>query len=198
MEQFIHSAWSMIPFGLLLLIIAIAPLIVAEWWDSNKHKLAVAILIAIPTAICMVMGGMAHELQHQLMGDYLPFIILLLALYVITGGIHLSGDIQAKPWVNTLFLAIGWALASFMGTTGAAMLLIRPLLATNQQREHKGGHFDDGLVVSCDDESGFFNKTDDFHDLTSILIVFSSFCSSDGKRIPPEYEKILRDRLKQH
>ena len=137
MEQFIHSAWSMIPFGLLLLIIAIAPLIVAEWWDSNKHKLAVAILIAIPTAICMVMGGMAHELQHQLMGDYLPFIILLLALYVITGGIHLSGDIQAKPWVNTLFLAIGWALASFMGTTGAAMLLIRPLLATNKQREHK-------------------------------------------------------------
>ena len=137
MEQLVHSAWSMIPFGLLLLVIAVAPLIVNEWWDSNKHKLAVAILLAVPTAVCLIMGGMAHELEHQLLGDYLPFIVLLLSLYVITGGIHLAGDIQAKPWVNTLFLAIGWILASFMGTTGAAMLLIRPLLATNKQREHK-------------------------------------------------------------
>ena len=137
MENLVHSAWSLIPFGLLLLTIAVAPLIMAHWWDSNKHKLAVSILIAIPTAICLVLGGMEHELEHQLLGDYVPFIVLLLALYVITGGIHLSGDIQAKPWVNTTFLAIGWVLASVMGTTGAAMLLIRPLLTTNQQREHK-------------------------------------------------------------
>lgn len=137
MEQLVHSAWSMIPFGLMLLTIAVAPLIVNDWWDSNRHKLAVSILLAIPVAICMVMGGMLHELEHQILGDYLPFIILLLALYVITGGIHLAGDILAKPWVNTLFLAVGWVLASFMGTTGAAMLLIRPLLATNKQRTHK-------------------------------------------------------------
>jgi Na+/H+ antiporter NhaD/arsenite permease-like protein len=83
------------------------------------------------------MGGMAKELEHQLLSDYIPFIVLLLALYVITGGIHLSCDIKAKPWVNTAFLALGWFLASIMGTTGAAMLLIRPLLTTNQQREHK-------------------------------------------------------------
>ena len=137
MEQFVHSAWSMIPFGLMLLIIAVAPLIVAEWWDKNRHKLAVSLLLAIPTAVCLVMGGMAKELEHQLLSDYIPFIILLLALYVITGGIHPSGDIKAKPWVNTAFLALGWFLASIMGTTGAAMLLIRPLLTTNQQREHK-------------------------------------------------------------
>ena len=137
MEQFVHSAWSMIPVGLMLLIIAVAPLIVAEWWDKNRHKLAVSLLLAIPTAVCLVMGGMAKELEHQLLSDYIPFIILLLALYVITGGIHLSGDIKAKPWVNTAFLALGWFLASIMGTTGAAMLLIRPLLTTNQQREHK-------------------------------------------------------------
>ncbi len=137
MEQFVHSAWSMIPFGLMLLVIAVAPLIVAEWWDKNRHKLAVSLLLAIPTAVCLVMGGMAKELEHQLLSDYIPFIILLLALYVITGGIHLSGDIKAKPWVNTAFLALGWFLASIMGTTGAAMLLIRPLLTTNQQREHK-------------------------------------------------------------
>jgi Na+/H+ antiporter NhaD/arsenite permease-like protein len=137
MEQFVHSAWSMIPFAMMLLIIAVAPLIVTEWWDKNKHKLVVSLLLAIPTAVCLVMGGMAKELEHQLLSDYIPFIVLLMSLYVITGGIHLSGDIQAKPWVNTSLLALGWVLASVMGTTGAAMLLIRPLLATNQQREHK-------------------------------------------------------------
>ena len=137
MQEIVHSAWSMIPFGLMLLVIAVAPLIVAEWWDKNKHKLAVSLLLAIPTAVCLVMGGMAKELEHQLLADYVPFLVLLMALYVITGGIHLSGDIKAKPWVNTSFLAIGWFWASVMGTTGAAMLLIRPLLSTNQQRMHK-------------------------------------------------------------
>ena len=137
MEQLVHSAWSMIPFGLMLLVIAVAPLLADHWWESNKHKLAVALFLGIPTAVCLIMGGMLHELEHQLFGDYIPFIVLLLALYVITGGIHLSGDIKAKPWINTLFLGIGWLLASIMGTTGAAMLLIRPLLTTNQQREYK-------------------------------------------------------------
>lgn len=137
METFVHSAWSMIPFGLMLLTIAVAPLLVEHWWESNKHKLTVALFLGVPTAVCLIAGGMLHELEHQLFGDYIPFIVLLLALYVVTGGIHLSGDIKAKPWVNTLFLGLGWLLASFMGTTGAAMLLIRPLLTTNQQRDHK-------------------------------------------------------------
>ena len=137
MEQLVHSAWSMIPFGLMLLTIAVAPLVVNDWWESNRHKLAVALMLAIPTAVLLIMGGMMHELEHQFFGDYVPFIVLLLALYVITGGIHLSGDIKAKPWVNTLFLAVGWLFASIMGTTGAAMLLIRPLLMTNQQRKYK-------------------------------------------------------------
>ena len=137
MEQFVHSAWSMIPFGLMLLTIAIAPLFAEQWWESNKNKLIIALFLGVPTAICLIMGGMAQNLEHQLFGDYIPFIILLLALYVITGGIHFSGDIKAKPWVNTCFLGLGWLLASLMGTTGAAMLLIRPLLSTNQQREHK-------------------------------------------------------------
>ena len=137
MQQLVHSAWSMIPFGMMLLIIAVAPLIAEEWWENNKHKLTVAIFLGVPTAVCLIMGGMLHELEHQLFGDYIPFIILLLALYVVTGGIHLSGDIKATPWVNTSFLGLGWILASIMGTTGAAMLLIRPLLTTNQQREYK-------------------------------------------------------------
>ena len=137
MEQLVHSAWSMIPFGLMLLTIAVAPLLAERWWESNRHKLTVALFLGVPTAVCLIMGGMLHELEHQLFGDYVPFIILLLALYVVTGGIHLSGDIKATPWVNTSFLGLGWLLASIMGTTGAAMLLIRPLITTNQQREHK-------------------------------------------------------------
>ena len=137
MEQLVHSAWSMIPFGIMLLIIAVAPLLTEHWWESNKHKLTIVLFIAIPTAVCLIMGGMLHEVEHQVFGDYIPFIVLLLSLYVITGGIHLFGDIAAKPWVNTLFLTIGWLLASIMGTTGAAMLLIRPLLTTNQQRKYK-------------------------------------------------------------
>lgn len=136
MEQFVHSAWSMIPFGLMLLMIAIGPLIAEKFWEKNVNKLIVSLILGVPTAVCLIIGGMATELEHQLFFDYVPFIVLLLALFVITGGIHLSGDIKAKPWVNTLFLATGWILSSIMGTTGAAMLLIRPVITTNQQRKY--------------------------------------------------------------
>ncbi len=136
MEQFVHSAWSMIPFGIMLLMIAIGPLVAEKFWEKNVNKLIVSLILGVPTAVCLIMGGMVHELEHQVLFDYIPFIVLLLSLFVITGGIHLSGDIKAKPWVNTLFLAIGWLLASVMGTTGAAMLMIRPLITTNQQRKY--------------------------------------------------------------
>ena len=136
MEQFVHSAWSLIPFGLMLLMIAIGPLVVEHWWEKNANKLIVSLFLGVPVAVCLIMGGMMHELEHQIFFDYVPFIILLLALFVITGGIHFSGDLKAKPLVNTGFLGLGWILSSFMGTTGAAMLLIRPLIETNKQRDH--------------------------------------------------------------
>ena len=94
----------------------------------------VSCVLGIPTAVYLIMQGLTHNLEHQIFGDYIPFIVLLTALFVITGGIHLSGDIQAKPIINTLFLGIGYVLASFTGTTGAAMLLIRPVIETNSQR----------------------------------------------------------------
>lgn len=136
MEQLVHSAWSMIPFGLMLLMIAIGPLVAEHWWENNRNKLIVSLVLGVPVAVCLIIGGMTHELEHQLFFDYVPFIILLLSLFVITGGIHFSGDLQAKPIVNTGFLALGWVLASLMGTTGAAMLLIRPVITTNQQRKY--------------------------------------------------------------
>ncbi len=129
--------WASIPFAIMLLSIAVLPLIVESWWERNRHKLIVALALAIPTAIYLINEGLIHNLEHQIMYDYVPFIILLASLFVITGGIHLSGDIKAKPIINTLFIGIGYFLASIMGTTGAAMLLIRPVISTNQQRSHK-------------------------------------------------------------
>ena len=129
--------WASIPFAIMLLSIAVLPLIVESWWERNRHKLIVALALAIPTAIYLINKGLIHNLEHQIMYDYVPFIILLASLFVITGGIHLSGDIKAKPIINTLFIGIGYFLASIMGTTGAAMLLIRPVISTNQQRSHK-------------------------------------------------------------
>ena len=136
-ETFMMPALWMIPFGVMLLSIAVGPLIAPKLWESNLTKLIVSIVLGIPVVVFMLVKGLSGELINTVFFDYVPFIILLLSLFVITGGIHLSGDIKAKPWVNTLFLAVGFILASLMGTTGAAMLLIRPVLATNQQRQYK-------------------------------------------------------------
>ncbi len=129
--------WSLIPFIIMLAMIAIGPLMFHHWWEENKNKLIVSLVLGVPTAIYLISKGLLHNLEHQLLFDYIPFIILLGSLFVITGGIHLGGDIEAKPWINTLFLGIGAVLASFMGTTGAAMLLIRPVIKTNSERKYK-------------------------------------------------------------
>ena len=121
----------------MLLAIAIAPLIAGKTWEKNSTKLAFVLLLSIPTSIILISCGLGGELVHQLFYDYIPFIILLCALFVVTGGIKLSISSVATPTVNTTMLFIGYALASFVGTTGAAMLLIRPLLEMNRDREHK-------------------------------------------------------------
>ncbi len=129
--------WLSLPFVAMLLFIAIGPLFFHHWWEENINKLKISLILGIPLAILLIVRGLHHELIHQMLFDYVPFIILLGALFVITGGIHLKGDIEAKPTINTLFLAIGAVLASFMGTTGAAMLLIRPVIKTNSERKFK-------------------------------------------------------------
>lgn len=129
--------WALIPFVLMLAMIAVGPLMFNHWWENNKNKLIVSLALGVPMAIYLIVNGMTHNLVHQVMFDYIPFIILLGALFTITGGIHLRGDIQAKPTSNLVFLAIGAVLASIMGTTGAAMLLIRPVIKTNTERKFK-------------------------------------------------------------
>ena len=139
MIEHLIPAWMLIPFVVMLLCIAVLPLIphVGEWWEHNLHKLYVSLLLGTPVGLWLCLNGMDHELIHQMIFDYVPFILLLMALFVTTGGICIRGDLKATPQTNTIILAIGWILASFMGTTGAAMLLIRLLLATIQQRKYR-------------------------------------------------------------
>ncbi len=129
--------FSLIPFVIMLLCIAVGPLVAEHWWENNRNKLIVSLILGIPTAIWLCLNGLSDDLIHQMVFDYVPFIILLTALFTVTGGIRISGNLAAKPIVNTAFLGIGYFLASIMGTTGAAMLLIRPLIETNQERKHK-------------------------------------------------------------
>ena len=135
--EHIIPGWMLIPFVVQLLCIAIFPLTkLNEWWEHNLHKLYVSLLLGVPVGTWLCLNGMTHELEHQMIYDYVPFILLLMALFVTTGGICIKGDLKATPTTNTIIMAIGWVLASFMGTTGAAMLLIRLLLQTISQRKY--------------------------------------------------------------
>lgn len=129
--------WMVIPFVVMLLTIAIAPLAAEHLWESNRNKLIFTFAISVVTIVLLSSYGLGSAIAHNVLYDYIPFIMLLLALFVVTGGIHIRGDITATPLVNTFILAAGFVMASIMGTTGAAMLLIRPLLQINQQRVHR-------------------------------------------------------------
>ena len=135
------SMWSVIPFAGLLLCIAILPLIPAtsHWWESNQNRLMLALAFAAVTLAYYLFAYGAPKvvsvLEHAVLAEYIPFIVLLFSLYVISGGISLKGDLAAHPATNTAFLAVGAVIASFVGTTGASMLLIRPLLQTNAERK---------------------------------------------------------------
>lgn len=130
---------NLLPFGLLLLLIALLPLWhpTAGWWEKNTNKLLTAVLCgAAGAALYYVPTQDASRLLATVL-DYLAFISLLTALFVVSGGISISGAFAGLPWINTVFLAIGAVLASVLGTTGASMLLIRPLIRSNRLRQHK-------------------------------------------------------------
>jgi Na+/H+ antiporter NhaD/arsenite permease-like protein len=120
------------PFVAMLLAIALCPLWVPHWWESNRNKLAVAFALSLPVVASygILHAGALLEASE----DYVSFIVLLTGLFVVSGGVLLRGDLVATPATNTAFLALGGLLASFIGTTGASMLLIRPLLQTNSER----------------------------------------------------------------
>lgn len=124
--------YTVLPFVAMLLAIALFPLWLPHWWESNRSKLAVAAVLGAPVLV-VYLSRQPGALVHMAT-DYVSFIILLAGLYVIAGGVRLTGDLEATPLVNTVFLATGGLLASLVGTTGASMLLIRPVLQTNRER----------------------------------------------------------------
>lgn len=124
--------YGVLPFAAMLLAIAIGPLWFPHWWESNRNKLIVSAVLGLPV---LAVYGVRHPaaLAHTAT-DYVSFIILLAGLYIVSGGILLRGDLVASPMTNTAFLALGGVIASFIGTTGASMLLVRALLQTNRER----------------------------------------------------------------
>jgi Na+/H+ antiporter NhaD/arsenite permease-like protein len=126
--------WTVGPFVVMLLAIAIGPLAVPHWWESNRNKLLVSAVLGAPVLFLYLWRRPVVVLATA--EEYVSFIVLLGGLYVISGGILLRGDVQATPLINTAFLGVGAVIASFIGTTGASMLLIRAVLQTNRERRH--------------------------------------------------------------
>jgi Na+/H+ antiporter NhaD/arsenite permease-like protein len=144
-----HIAWTL-PFIGLLLAIAIVPSIsgARHWWERYHSKLLVSVLLCLVVLghyLTRGFGFAGHApggasvvavVEHAILENFAPFVILLFSLYVIAGGLQLRGDLRAHPETNTAILGLGALLASLVGTTGASMVLIRPLLQTNQERKH--------------------------------------------------------------
>ena len=130
--------WTVIPFVGILLSIALCPLIVPHFWHNHFGKVSAfwAILFAVPF-VSVYHGAAIYEILHIYLIDYIPFIILLWGLFTVAGGIVVGGSIKGTPLVNTVMLLIGTILASWVGTTGAAMVMIRPVLRANKNRVKK-------------------------------------------------------------
>ncbi len=130
--------WSAIPFAGLLLSIALWPLLAHHAWESHYGKIASAWALLFALPYLAASGGQGlHEILHSCLTEYIPFILLLWSLYTVSGGIRIEGFPRGTPLTNTALLVFGLLIASWVGTTGAAMLLIRPLLSMNRQRHKK-------------------------------------------------------------
>jgi Na+/H+ antiporter NhaD/arsenite permease-like protein len=133
------SALWVVPFAGILLSIALMPVTAPGFWHHHFGKTTAfwALALLVPLALNYGLGVAAHEVVHTLLAEYLPFIVLLFALFTVSGGLHIRGNLHGSAAQNTALLGIGTLLASVMGTTGAAMLLIRPLLRANDNRRHR-------------------------------------------------------------
>lgn len=129
------TSWlAVVPFAGLLICIAALPLWVPHFWERNRNKGIVAAVAAVPMAVWLMYES-PHALAHSAL-EYVSFICLLGSLFVVSGGVHVEGDLAAKPMTNVGLLAVGAVLASLIGTTGASMVLIRLILRTNSERRH--------------------------------------------------------------
>ena len=128
-----------IPFAGLLLCVAVLPLIKAEWWESHQPHAVVfwSLLFVIPFAIFFGAGEAAEKVLECIVDDYLTFIVLLFGLFCVAGNITLEGDLAGSPRINVGLLLIGTLLSSWVGTTGASMLMVRPVIKMNAWRKHR-------------------------------------------------------------
>ena len=131
------ALWG-VPFAGMLLSIALLPLLVPHFWHQHFGKVAAgwSLALLLPFAAVFGAGAAGQALVHTLLAEYIPFIVLLTALFTVSGGIYVRGNLHGSPALNTGLLALGAVLASLMGTTGASMLLIRPLIRANDNRKH--------------------------------------------------------------
>src|SRR5206468_8367282 len=131
------TLFSALPFVALLVAIALLPLVAPEWWHQNRNKALVAAIASLPILVYFWfdLGEPGREVLHEKFHEYLSFIVVIGALFVVTGGIHIQGSLAGTPLVNTGMLGIGAVLANLLGTTGASVLLIRPLLRANKRRK---------------------------------------------------------------
>jgi Na+/H+ antiporter NhaD/arsenite permease-like protein len=129
--------WA-IPFIGLLLSIATGPVLFPHFWEKHYGKITFIWILMVFLALIGEMGASPaiHAFMHVVYGDYIPFIVLIFALYTASGGIVLRGNLHGSPMTNTSLLAVGALLASFLGTTGASMVMIRPLLRANDNRRY--------------------------------------------------------------
>lgn len=134
----LSTLWA-IPFAGILLSIAVMPLLLPSFWHKHYGKVAAAWALAFFVPFALMYGGAAAlvSLVHALLAEYIPFIVLLTALFAVAGGIHIRGNLHGSPGLNAGILLTGAILASFMGTTGASMLMLRPLIRANDNRVHK-------------------------------------------------------------
>jgi len=133
------SVLTVLPFVALLGFIAICPLFFAHWWEKNQNKGIIVGLLSVPLALYLIFlvdWNWSHDLLEKIK-EYISFMILLGALYIISGGIYVKGSLNGTPLANTCILALGAVIASIIGTTGASVLLIRPLLRANKSRQNK-------------------------------------------------------------
>jgi len=130
-------AWAL-PFAGILLSIALFPLLAGHFWEHHQGKIAAVwgLLVLIPMAMAFGPTAAIHALAHTALLEYIPFILLLLALFTVAGGILVRGNIHGAPAANTILLGIGTVLASIIGTTGASMVMIRPVMRANDDRRH--------------------------------------------------------------
>ena len=134
----LSALWA-VPFAGVLMSIALMPLLCPLFWHHHYGKVAAAWALAflVPFAVLFGPTEAGTSFVHALLAEYVPFIILLTALFTVAGGIYIRGNLHGSPAMNTGILALGAVLASFMGTTGASMLMIRPLIRANDNRVHK-------------------------------------------------------------